>query len=177
MKTSIYAMIAELYVPSLQSLSGLLDKGAAYAQVTNLGLDALVESKLAPDMFPLNRQVQQVCFHAVDAAAQLTGGEPAKRIPEALPFDELKALLARTIAGLSALNATAFEGTEDRKIEIPLMGPMVFEADGFQFLCHWSMPNFYFHLVTAYDILRHLGVEIGKRDFMPHAMQFVVQRG
>ena len=177
MKTSIYAMIAELYIPSLQSLSGLLDKGAAYAQATNLDLNVLVESKLAPDMFPLNRQVQQVCFHAVDAVAHLTGGEPAKRTSDASSFDDMKTLLAHTIAGLSALNAAAFEGTEDRKIEIPLMGPMVFESDGFQFLCHWSLPNFYFHLVTAYDILRHLGVEIGKRDFMPHAMAFVVQRG
>ena len=77
-----------------------------------------------------------------------------------------KALIERTVETLTGLSAKAFDDAEDRHIELQLQGQRYSNSDGFQFLCHWSIPHFYFHVVTAYDILRHNGVQLGKRDYM-----------
>jgi uncharacterized protein len=166
MKTSMQAIALETYVPALRTLSGLLDKGAEYAQAKGIDLAALLNEKLAPDMFPLTLQVQLTCHHAKDGTARVTGQEPPKIETKELTFAELKALVDRTVETLTGLSAKAFDGAEDRRIELPLQGQRLFESDGFQFLCHWSIPHFYFHVVTAYDILRHNGVQLGKRDYM-----------
>ncbi len=166
MKTSMQAIALEIYVPALRTLSGLLDKGAEHAQANGIDLAALLNEKLAPDMFPLTLQVQLACHHANDGTARVTGQEPPKIENKELTFAELKALIERTVATLVGLDAKAFDGAEDRRIELSLQGQRQFESDGFQFLSHWSIPHFYFHVVTAYDILRHNGVALGKRDYM-----------
>jgi uncharacterized protein len=166
MKTSMDAIARETYVPALRTLSGLLDKGAEHAQANGIDLAALLNEKLAPDMFPLTLQVQLACHHAKDGTARVTGQEPPKIENKELTFAELKALIDQTIETLTGLSAKAFDDAEDRHIELQLQGQRVFESDGFQFLCHWSIPHFYFHVVTAYDILRHNGVQLGKRDYM-----------
>ncbi len=166
MKTSMQAIALETYVPALRTLSGLLDKGAEYAQAKGIDLAALLNEKLASDMFPLTLQVQLACHHAKDGTARVTGQEPQKIENKELTFAELKALVDRTVETLTGLSAKAFDGAEDRRIELPLQAQRLFESDGFRFLCHWSIPHFYFHVVTAYDILRHNGVLLGKRDYM-----------
>ena len=110
--------------------------------------------------FPLSTQVQLACHNAKDATAHLTGETPPKIEIKKLTFDELKVLIEKTVEHLKGMSANAFESAEDRKIEIPLQGTLVFESNGFQLLRDWSIPHFYFHVVTAYDILRNNGVEL-----------------
>ncbi len=175
MKTSLYSVWAETFAPMLRTLSELLDKGVQQVRAKGGDPAGLVNARLAPDMFPLGLQVQVACHHAKDITARLTGQQPPKLENKELALPELKALIEQTIALLSGVAAKAFDGAEDRRIEMTLQGGRLLEADALQFLCHWSMPHFYFHVVTAYDILRHSGVEIGKRDFMTHAAPYVRQ--
>jgi uncharacterized protein len=164
MKNSTLAL--DTFIPALHTLSGLLDKAAEHARSTGGDPGAMLKERLAPDMFPLSSQIQLVCYHAKDGIARATGQEPPKLEIKELTFDEYRALVGQTIQLLTAADAEAFVGAENRKIELPLSGSRVFEANGLQFVQHWSIPHFYFHLVTAYDILRHFGVQLGKRDYM-----------
>jgi len=168
MTITVYALAIDTFAPMLNTLSALLDKGAAHARAKGSDPGTLAGARLAPDMFPLSTQVQLACHNAKDATAHLTGETPPKIEIKELTFDELKVLIEKTVEHLKSMSANAFEGAEDRKIEIPLQGTLVFESNGFQLLRDWSIPHFYFHVVTAYDILRNNGVEIGKRDYMNH---------
>ena len=176
MKNSLHAMATETFVPMLRSLSSLLDKGAEHATAKKLDPATLVNARLAPDMFPLVQQVQIACDHAKGAAARLTGREPPRFEDNEKTLDELKARIAKTIDYVQSVPASAYEGAEDRAIKFPLIENLVFEANGFQYLRDWSLPHFYFHVVTAYDILRHNGIEIGKRDYLSHVGYAVHQR-
>jgi hypothetical protein len=167
----------ETFVPMLRSLSRVLDKGAEHASAKNLELAGFVDARLAPDMFTLRQQVQLACHHATDAAVRLAGqeGTAPKDIGEG--FEDLKIRILETIEQLQGAGPGAFEGAEDRKIVLPLPGAdMVFEMTGYQFLRDWALPHFYFHVVTAYDILRHEGVDIGKRDYMGNVGGYIRQR-
>jgi uncharacterized protein len=176
MTITAYTLAIETFAPVLTTLSTLLDKGAAHARTKGTCLSALIAARLAPDMFPLSVQVKLACHHAKDATARLTGATPPKLENGELTFDELKVLIEKTLAHLRGMSAKAFDGAEDRKIEITLQDNRVFESNGIELLRDWSIPHFYFHVVTAYDILRHNGVVIGKRDFMNHAGRYVHQR-
>ena len=156
MKMSVHVLAMETYVPALRTLSELLDKGVEHSKAKGIDAAALLKERLAPDMFPL----------AKDGTARAIGQEPPKIDTSELPFTELKALIEQTVQTLSTTSAKAFDGAEDRRIELQLQGSRVLEADGLQFLWRWSIPHFYFHVVTAYDILRHIGVQLGKRDYM-----------
>ncbi len=168
MDVSLYALAIDTYVPLLRTLSELLDKGVELARTKEVDETTLLNERLAPDMFPLRLQVQLACHHAKDGTARLTGAEPPKIDSQELTLAELKVRIGQTVQALTATRANDFAGAEDRRIELSLQGQRVFEADGFEFLCHWSLPHFYFHVVTAYDILRRFGVVIGKRDYMKH---------
>ena len=177
MNFSMYAMAVETFVPMLRTLSGLLDQGGQYARAKGFDPAVLIDARLAPDMYPLVKQVQIACDQAHSAAAQLLGEEaPAFEYRERT-LDELKVRIARTIEKLQAADAAAYRGAEDRAIQIPLPnGEAAFEMTGFQYVRDWALPHFYFHVVTAYDILRHNGVEIGKRDYLSHAGRYIRQR-
>jgi uncharacterized protein len=176
MKFPVHAMAIETFVPMLSTLSTLLDKGAEHASAKPIDAATLVSARLAPDMFPLVKQVQSACDHAKIAAARLTGREPPRFEDDEETLDQLKARIAKTIDYLKQTPATAFDGAEDRDIQLPLSDTMVFEMKGFQFLRDWALPHFYFHLVTAYDILRHCGVDIGKRDYLSHVGKYIRPR-
>jgi|HubBroStandDraft_1064217.scaffolds.fasta_scaffold18422_2 hypothetical protein len=169
MTISMHALAVETFVPMLRSLSNILDKAAQYASAKKFDSAVLVTARLAPDMFPLSRQVQIACDHAKNAAARLTGQEPPRFADEEQTLDELKARVARTVDYVESVRPAAFQGAEDRDIKIALPNNLRLEMKGLQFLRDWALPHFYFHLVTAYDILRHNGVEIGKRDYLSHA--------
>jgi hypothetical protein len=171
MTSMMYAMAVESFVPGLKSLASLLDKGAVHANEKKLDL---VNARLAPDMYTLAQQVQQACQYAKDGTARLTGRVPGERDVVGTSFGELKAEIARTIEHLGNVAAAAFEGAERRDCSIDRSDEgFVITMDGLRFLRAWSLPHFYFHLVTAYDILRHNGVDIGKRDYASWIGDFV----
>jgi uncharacterized protein len=171
-----YTLAIETFAPVLTTLSALLDKGAAHARAKGGDLDALIGARLAPDMYPLSVQVMLACHHAKDATARLIGAIPPKIENKELGFDELKILIEKTVAYLNSMSTKAFDGAADRKIEMTLQGDRTFESNGIELLRDWSIPHFYFHVVTAYDILRNNGVEIGKRDYMKHVGHYIHQR-
>lgn len=173
MAITMYALAMDTFVPVLSTLSDLLDKGSEHARSNGIDVDGLASARLAPDMFPLGTQVEISCHHPRDATARLTGGTPPEIEHKDLGFDELKPLVQATIKYLKAVPQSAFVGSENRPIRMPLRGSMVFESNGFQLLRDWSIPHFYFHVVTAYDILRHRGVELGKRDYMGHIRPYL----
>ena len=174
MKTSIYAFAAETFVPILRSLSGVLDKGAEHARAKKSDPDALVNARLAPDMYTLAQQVQLACNQANDATARLSGQDAPQFENNEKTLDDLKARIAKTIEYVNSARESAFEDAENRKITIPIPENKIeFEMNGLQFLRDWALPHFYFHVVTAYDILRHNGVDIGKRDYMSGVGKYI----
>lgn len=149
----------------LNALSVLLDKAAAYAEAKRIDPAALLNTRLFPDMFAFARQVQSTCDQAKNASARLAGIDPPGHEDNEKTIAELKARIAKTIAFLKTLDTSSIDASADREITFPL-GPNKGHMKGADYLNHFALPNFYFHLTTAYDILRHCGVEIGKRDFI-----------
>jgi hypothetical protein len=168
MTFSIYQASVPVYTRRLEALSAILDKAATYASRRKIDPAALIQARLYPDMLPLGRQVQIACSHAVRGAARLSGAEPASVEDKETSFDDLKARVAKTLAFLKSVDAKKMEGMEDREITYPV-GDRKMTLKAGEYLLHFSMPNFYFHLTTAYDILRNNGLEIGKADFMGEA--------
>jgi hypothetical protein len=167
-KISVYDMSTGTFVPMLQSLSQILDKAVRQASDKKIDLAALPSAQLAPDMYPLTKQVQIACDHAKNATARLTGQEPPRFEDDEQTLDDLKGRIVKTIEYVQSAPPAAFEGAEDHPILFPLIENLVFDSNGFEYLRDWALPHFYFHVVTAYDILRHNGVEIGKRDYLSH---------
>jgi uncharacterized protein len=149
----------------LNALSGVLDKAAAYAAAKKVDPAVLLGWRLAPDMFALARQVQVACDQAKNGAARLAGAEPPKFEDTETSLDQLKERIAKTVAYIKTLDAKAIDASPDREITFPL-GPNKGQMKGSDFLDHFVLPNFYFHLTAAYAIVRHCGVELGKRDFL-----------
>lgn len=164
MSDSIQAFAVGSFAPMLRSLSGLLDKAVAERRDEA----ALLAAQLAPDMFPLTRQVQIACDHAKSAMARLAGREPPRFDDSEQTIAELKDRIARTIAYIDSIPATEFDGAAERAISFPLRDGLSLNMSGAQLLRDWSLPHFYFHIVTAYDILRHNGIAIGKQDYLNH---------
>ena len=174
MTISMYGMSVGSFVPVLESLSGILGKGAAHGREKNLDL---VNARLAPDMFTLKQQVQIACEHAKSCVLRLTGqAVPVFGFTEA-GMEDLQAGIAAAITFLKSVDAAAFEGAEAREVSIELPGDMVIAMDGLQLLQAWALPNFYFHVVTAYGILRHHGVNIGKKDYLSQVAPLIRRRG
>lgn len=125
----------------------------------------LVSSRLAPDMLPLSKQVQIACDTAKKGAARLAGVDAPAFDDNEKTIEELRTRIARTIDYLKTLPASAFDGAEERDIKVPA-GDRTLEFKGLSYLQRWVLPNLFFHVTTAYNILRHNGVEIGKRDYL-----------
>jgi len=174
---SIYSMAIDTFAPMLRTLSNLLDKGAEHLRGQGKDPETLVNAKLAPDMFPLVKQVQIACDHAKGAAARLTGREPPKFEDNEQTLGELKSRIKRTLDYVEGVSSNDYEGAENRHIEFPLIDDLVLDVNGTQFLRDWALPHFYFHLVTAYDILRNQGVPIGKRDYLAHVGYAIHPKG
>ena len=149
----------------LTALSGVLDKAAAFTAAKKVDAAVLLGYRLAPDMFALARQVQVACDQAKNGAARLAGTEPPKFEDNETSLDQLKERIAKTVAYLKTLDAKAIDASADREITFPL-GPAKGQMQGADYLNHFVLPNFYFHLTSAYAIVRHCGVEVGKRDFL-----------
>ena len=165
MSFSLYQASVPVYIRRLEALSAILDKAAAYSSQRKIDPAVLIQARLFPDMLPLSRQVQIACSHAIRGSARLSGAEPMCVDDKVSSFDDLKALISKTMEIVKAVDPKKMEGMEDRDITFPA-GDRKITLKGADYLLHFSMPNFYFHVTTAYDILRHNGLEIGKDDFM-----------
>lgn len=148
----------------LSNFEAWLDLGAEYAKSKNFDVAVLLQSRLAPDQFPLLKQVQAACDQAKTAAARITGREPPKHPDTEVTFDELKARIATVKRYLAEFSAKDFEGAESRVIALPFMPGK--GMTGSHYACEMALPNFYFHASMAYAILRHNGVDLGKRHFI-----------
>ena len=150
----------------LNALSAMLDKAAAYAEAKRFDPSVLLETRLFPDMFPLARQVQIACDQAKNGGARLAGIEPPKHEDSEKTIAELKARIASTVAFVQTLDRAKIDGAGEREVTFPLGPQNKGQMRGADYLNHFVLPNFYFHLTAAYAILRHCGVELGKRDFL-----------
>ena len=164
MKVSMHAMSVELFIPTLGNLSSILERAAASAAQRKFDAGVLLAARLAPDMHPLTRQVQVAGDIAKNSVARLAALDPPRFEDTETTIEQLRARLARTIDFLNGVPASALEGSDSRDIKVPA-GERTFEFKGLEFLQRWAIPNVFFHVTTAYDILRHNGVELGKRDF------------
>ncbi|HVW71138.1 MAG TPA: DUF1993 domain-containing protein [Steroidobacteraceae bacterium] len=166
MKITVQAVTVDLFAHSLGCLSDLLEKGQASATARKFDPGVLMSARLAPDMFPLSRQVQIACDLAKNSVARLAGLEPPRYEDNEKTFEELRARIARTIDYLKGIPPSSFAGAEDRDIRVPAGPDRFLDFKGLDFVQRWAIPNVFFHITTAYAILRHNGVEIGKRDFL-----------
>ena len=165
MSISMYQASAPRFANMLNNLSALLDKAQAHCEAKKIDPTVLTAWRLAPDMFPLSRQVQIACDTAKGAVARLAGAEIPKHEDTEKTFAELKERIAKTVAFIKGFKAAQIDGSEEKDILLKLQGRDV-TFKGMQYLLGFAYPNFYFHVTTSYDILRHNGVEIGKRDFI-----------
>jgi hypothetical protein len=150
---------------SLTNLSAILDKAAAHAQERKIDPAALLDARLYPDMLTFTRQVQLATDFAKGAAARLAGDAPPKFDDVEVGFAQLKERITRTIALLDSVAPERVNGSEERQIELKT-ATRTLRFSGLDFLAHFALPNFFFHVTTAYAILRHNGVPIGKEDFL-----------
>ncbi len=165
MTTKLSDLSVPIFVQMLTSLSALLDKAVAFAEAKKIDPKVLLESRLAPDMFPLVRQVQLATDFAKGGAGRLAGVELPKYPDVETTVEELKQRIQTCIGFVTSLDRSAIDAGADRDITLPIGGnPMTFKGQAY--LAHLALPNFFFHCTTAYAILRHNGVEVGKRDFI-----------
>lgn len=150
----------------LNALSAVLDKAAAHAAAKKIDPAVLLGWRLAPDMFALGKQVQVACDQAKNGASRLAGIEPPKFEDTETTFDQLKERVAKTVAFLKTLDRAAIDASAEREITFPLGGQTKGQMVGADYLNHFVLPNFYFHLTAAYAVARSAGVEVGKRDFL-----------
>jgi uncharacterized protein len=165
MKISVHAASVDLLANSLSNLSHLLEKGHAHAVARKYDPALLLAARLAPDMFPLTRQVQIASDASKFGVARLAGVEAPKFEDKEQTFEELTARIARTIDFIKSVPASSLEGSEDRIIKVPARDRTL-EFKGLDYLIRFVIPNAFFHITSAYAILRHSGVEIGKNDYL-----------
>ncbi|MFC0677635.1 DUF1993 family protein [Lysobacter korlensis] len=166
MTLSMHAASVPVFRQMLGSLAELLRKAQAHATARNIEPAAFLQARLYPDMFPLLRQVQIACDFAKGVSARLAGVDVPSFEDTEQSFDELQARIARTLEFIEGLDAGAFDGSDAREIVLRPGTPKERRLGGQAYLLQYGLPQFFFHVTTAYALLRHGGVEIGKKDFM-----------
>ena len=165
MQISMYGLAHTSTTRGLRALDAILDKAAAFAEARKIDPSVLLNARLAPDMFPLVRQVQIACDFGKGPMARLAGIENPRHEDTEASFPELKARIAKVLDFIASVPESAFAGCEDREITVQA-GPQTLQFQGLPYLVGYVLPNLNFHLSMAYAILRHNGVEIGKRDYL-----------
>ena len=166
MTSAMYIHSVPVFKQMLTALKTILAQASAHATDKAIEPDALLQARLAPDMFALLKQVQIAADFARGISARLAGVGGPKWEGNEKSFADLDALLAQTLAFLDSVNAAQFEGTEAAEIVLRPGTPKEKKLTGQVYLANYGLPQFFFHVTTAYDILRHNGLPIGKRDFM-----------
>ena len=165
MSLSMHRASVPVFVRALKVLATLLEKGEAHAKAQGLDPDTLVAARLTDDMLPLSGQVQRASDASKGAVSRLTGVEAPAMPDEEVSFADLQKRVADTLAYIQSVDLKAFEGSEDRTVELKLPGGTL-TFTGEDYLFGFALPNFFFHVVTAYDVLRHKGVQVGKLDYL-----------
>jgi hypothetical protein len=165
MTISMYQVSVPVFVNSLNNLSAILHKAVAHAEQKKIDPSVLIGMRLVPDMLPLSRQIQLASDNSKGPAARLAGVERPVFEDTETTFDELQSRIAKTIAFLESIDASKIDGSEERAITLQI-GDNDMHFRGQPYLLHFALPNFFFHVTTAYAILRHAGVGIGKLDFL-----------
>lgn len=168
MGLSMHAASVPVFARMLRQLAGILAKAAAHAGSAGIDPAALLAGRLAPDMYPLLKQVQVAADAAVDGAARLARAEPPAFADDERTFADLASRVGRAVAFIESLDPSRFEGSEDRPVSWQARGATI-AVDGRAYLLNHAMPKFYFHLATAYAILRREGVPLRKGDYMGKA--------
>jgi hypothetical protein len=163
---SFYDATVPAFLQILGSLTGILGKAEAHCKAKNIAPEVLLSARLYPDMLPFSKQVQLVCDFAAKGCARLTGAEVPTTPDTEKTFEELKQRVAKTIDYVKTFKPAQFEGADTREVTFPIGPTNTLTLKGQQFVNNFAFPNFYFHAATAHGILRHNGVEIGKRDFL-----------
>lgn len=165
MKMSMYQASLPVFIRMLRNLDAILSRGAEHAEAKGIDPAVLVQARLYPDMFPLSRQIQIATDVVKGCPARLSGQEPPSYQDNEASFPELSARVRKTIAYLETFKPAQIDGSEDRPVTLKMRSGEV-SFDGYRYLTGFVIPNFYFHVTTAYAILRHNGVELGKKDFI-----------
>jgi uncharacterized protein len=165
MKDPMHAFSVDVFASTLSNLSAILEKAAASAAARKFDPAVLGGGGVGGDMLPLTRQVQIACDLAKNSVARLAASDPPRFEDTETSIEELRARIARTIDYLRSLPANALEGAQTREIVLP-SGSRKLKFEGLEFLQRWAIPNVFFHVATAYAILRHNGVDLGKSDFL-----------
>ena len=166
MTNTLYASSIPLFKQMLGGLKGVLAKAEAHATAKNIDPNALLQARLFPDMFPLLKQVQVATDFAKGVAHRLAGVEVPSMDEVELTFADLQARIDKVLALMDRLDASQFEGAATREIVTQAGTPKEKRFTGQSYLVNYGLPHFFFHTTTAYDILRHNGVEVGKRDYI-----------
>ena len=165
MSSNLHDASVGVFTQFLTSLSAILTKAAAHAEAKKIDPSVFVNGRIAPDMFPLSRQVQIATDHAKGASARLAGVEPPAFADTETTFPELQQRITKTLEYIKSLKPAQFDGADARDVTLKIAGQNMTWKGGI-YLNHFALPNFYFHCTATYAILRHNGVEVGKRDFL-----------
>jgi hypothetical protein len=165
MTISMYQASVPVFVRMLTNLTACLDKAEEHAKAKGFDSAVLVASRLAPDMLPLVKQVQIACDSVKFGAARLSGGKAPSMEDNETTIAELKARIAKTIDYIQSVAASEIDGSEEREIQVPTRAEPI-KMSGQSYLLNFVLPNFYFHVTTTYALLRHNGVDLGKRDYL-----------
>jgi len=171
MSISMYGASVPVFVRNLDNLLAWLDKAQAHAEARKFDTGNYLGLRLAPDMLPFAKQIQIVSDTAKGCAARLAGVEIPKWDDTEATLDELRERIRRTLDYVQSLPAAGFEGSEAREVALPMRSGETYRFTGQRYLQHWALPNFYFHMTTAYALLRHAGVELGKQDYLRGAVE------
>jgi hypothetical protein len=166
MSVSIQHVAVTTTARGLKTLSALLDKAKAHAEATGANPDDYVTARLFEDMLPLSGQIQRASDTAKGTIARLTGVDAPAMADDETTFAQLQDRVAKTLAFVESVPASAFEGAAERDVTVPAGPSITLGFTGLDYLLEFAIPNFNFHVVTAYDILRNQGVPLGKRDFL-----------
>ena len=166
MSISMHSASAPVFVKMLGNLLGWLDKAEAHAAARKFDAANYLGLRLAPDMLPLTRQVQIASDSAKGAMARLAGADAPKWEDNEATLPEVRARIRKTIAYVQGFSAAQIDGSEGREITIPRRSGEPLKFSGETFLKHYALPNFFFHVTTAYALLRHAGVDVGKSDYL-----------
>ncbi|HEY0858100.1 MAG TPA: DUF1993 domain-containing protein [Albitalea sp.] len=165
MPISMHSASVPVFVRMLGNLLGWLDKAEAHAAAKKFDAAVLLGTRLAPDMLPLTKQIQIACDAAKFGVARLAGVEAPKFEDTEATLEELRERVRKTIAFVELVPAARIDGTEDKDVHVPRRdGTLTLKGE--PYLAHFVLPNFYFHVTTAYALLRHNGVELGKGDYL-----------
>jgi len=166
MSLSMSSASLPVFATMLGNLNHMLDKAQHFIDAKGCDPVAITQYRLAPDMLPFTRQILIACDAAKNGAARIAGVEPPRFADDEQTLPELKARIDKTLAFLATLSAHALDGTEDKEITFPIGRDSVRTMRAEAYLTTWVLPNMFFHIVTAYNILRHNGVDLGKRDYL-----------